>query len=364
MAQIVDRRTMLKRSALGAGGLAVVGFGGSSLLAACGGDDSDSSSSGSSGGGGSLGTLDLQLSWVKNVEFAGEYIADSKDYWIDEGFDSVNLIAGGPNVSPDTVIAAGSALVAISDPSFTSPAILEGAPIVSLGALYQTNPFAIMSMADTPISSPEELIGKSIGIQAVNEPLWAAFLQANEIDASEINAVPVQFDPLPLTTGEVDAWLSFFTNEPNLLRTEGFEVEVFKLSDFNYPLVSEIVVVRKDSLEEDRDKIKAFLIGDIKGWRDSYVDPAEGAVLAVEEYGADLGLNVEEQTLESGDQNTLIFTPDTLANGIYTITDELLEEAVNTLSLGGIEITSDELFDLSLITEIYEENPDLMGEPT
>ena len=51
-------------------------------------------------------------------------------------------MAGGPNVSQDSVVAAGKALVGISSPDITGAAILKGAPLVIIGAQYQKNPFA------------------------------------------------------------------------------------------------------------------------------------------------------------------------------------------------------------------------------
>lgn len=353
----------MRRGAVGVGGAVLLG-GGSALLAACGGDDDDSEASGGgSGGSADFGTLDYQFSWIKNVEFAGQYIADTNGYYADAGFSDVNFVAGGPNVQQDAVVASGRAFVCMSGPDITGPAILDGAPLKAVGALFQKNPFAILSLADNPLSTPEDMIGKRVGVQAVNEPVWNAFLQANEIDPDDVEKVPVQFDPQGLVAGEVDGWFSFFTNEPNLLRVQGIEVEVFLLSDFNYPLVSQIYVVHTDSIENERDKVKALLKADILGWRESIVDPELGARLTVEEYGSDLGLDQEEQVLESQDQNSIILTDETSANGIITVSDELLEGTIESLALGGIEITAEELFDLSLLAEVYEENPDLKEPP-
>ena len=36
-----------------------------------------------------FGDLTVQLSWIKNEEFAGEFFADSKGYYAEAGFDSV-----------------------------------------------------------------------------------------------------------------------------------------------------------------------------------------------------------------------------------------------------------------------------------
>ncbi|MEU4239805.1 ABC transporter substrate-binding protein [Actinoplanes sp. NPDC026619] len=356
MTSYINRRSLLR----GGAGLAL--FGASSvLLAACGDDDSSSPSSSASGGAKSFGALNYQLSWVKNVEFAGAYIADTKGYYTAAGFTSVNLMAGGPNVSQDAVVASGKALLGISSPDITAAAILKGADLVIVGAQYQKNPFCIMSLASAPINSPQEMIGKKIGVQATNEPVWNAFLKANNIDPSKVTKVPAQFDPSPLVSKEVDGWFSFFTNEPNLLKTKGVDTAVMLLNDHGYPMVSEVYVVKKSTLTSDRDKLKAAIIGDIKGWTDSVADPKVGANLAATKYGKDLGLDEAEQVLESTAQNTVVSTDDTKKNGLFTITDELIDETIKTLALGGTTITKDKLFDMSLITEIYTENPSLKG---
>lgn len=355
----LGRRAFLRRGVVGAGGVALLG---PSVLAACGGDD-DTSTGGGGGGDADLGTLDMQFSWIKNVEFAGQYIADQEGYYADAGFSGVNFIAGGPNVTQDAVVASGEAFICLSAPDITGSAVVEGAPLVAVAALYQKNPFCVMSLADTPISTPADLAGRSIGVQSVNEPVWNAFLAANDIDPSSIDTVPAQFDPQPLTNGEVDGWFSWITNEPNLLAVQGVETETFLLADHNYPLVSQLYVVRRDTLAEEPDRIKAVLLADIRGWRDSIVDPRRGAQLAVDEYGRDLELEVEEQTLESEAQNELILTDETRENGIMTMTDELVEQNIETLALAGIDLTAEQLFDLSLLAEVYDENPELRESP-
>ena len=364
----LDRRSFLRRGAIGGAGLAVLATGGmSALLAACGSSSksSSSNSSNSSGGttAGSLGDLTFQLSWIKNVEFAGEYIADTKGYYKQAGFNNVNLLSGGPTVQQDAVVASGKALVCISAPDITSGAINNGADLVTIGAQYQKNPFAITSLASKPILTPQDMVGKKIGVQATNEAVWNAFLKANNLNPSSIHKVVVQFDPTPLKAGEVDGWFAFITNEPNLLKVQGVDTHSFLLADYKYPLVSEAYVVRRESLQKDRDKLKGMLKADIMGWHDNLKNPALGATLAATKYGKDQNLTVTEQTLESKAENELILTPDTKANGIFTITPELIDENISTLALANINITKDKLFDMSVVQEVYDENPDLKKSP-
>ena len=72
---------------------------------------------------------------------------------------------------------------------------------------------------------------------------------------------------------------------------------------------------------------------------------------------------MKEQTLETKDENTVILTEDTAANGLFTISDELLSENIDTLALAEINITQDKLFDMSVLAEVYDENPDLKTSP-
>ncbi len=370
----MDRRAFLLRS-LTIGGVAV---GGSTLLAGCSTKSSTSAaassaassaaaSSAASGASSAasaamkdMGTLNFRLSWVPNVEFAGEFIADDKGYYKAEGFTTVNIQPGGPAATPvEADLVQKKTFVGISAPDITGAAVAKGAPLKIIGAQYQKNPFCIMSLAKSPIKTPQDMVGKKIGVQATNESVWTAFLKANKIDPKTINKVPVQFDPTPLTTGSVDGWFSFVTNEPNTLKSKGIETVTFLLADFNYPLVSEVYVVHQDSIDKERDKIKAMLRADIKGWKDNLADPGLGAKLAATKYGKDLKLDEAEQTLESTSENELILTTDTKANGLFTVTDALVAENISTLALAGLTLTADKLFDLSILKEVYAENPSL-----
>jgi ABC-type nitrate/sulfonate/bicarbonate transport system substrate-binding protein len=348
----LDRRAFV-RSGLGAIGLAAAG---GPLLAAC----SSSAAKPAASGAKDFGTLTYRLSWVENVEFAGAYIADHKGYYTAEGFSGFSIIPGGPSATPmETDVVTKKAIVGISSPDITGAAVAKGAPLKIIGAQYQKNPFVIMSMADKPIATPEDMYGKKIGVQVANESVWNAFLAAAKLDASKITKVPVQFDPTPLTQGTVDGWFSFVTNEPVDLGMKGFKVTTMMLADHGYPLVSEVYIVRTDVISSQRAMLKALLKAEIKGWTDNLVDPGLGASLTVSTYGKSLGLAVDEQTLESKAENLLILNAETKANGILTVTDALVEQNIATLRTGGLDLTASQLFDLSLLKEVYQENPGL-----
>jgi ABC-type nitrate/sulfonate/bicarbonate transport system substrate-binding protein len=368
----LDRRALL-RSGLGAVGLASVGV---PLLDACGSSASGggtTKSGGAAGGGGApaaaaggavndYGPLAYRLPGVENVEFAGVYVADNKGYYKAEGFSSLSLFPGGPAASSvEGDVVSKKADLAVGSLDVVAAAIVQGAPLKIVGAQYQKNPFAITSMADKAINAPEDMYGKKIGVQAADEAVWNGFLAAAKLDASKITKVAVQADPTPLTQGAVDGWFSLCTDEPVALGTKGFKVATMMLADHGYPMVSQVYILHTDSIAQSRGTIKSFLRGEIKGWTASLVDPGLGASLAAGSYGKSLGLAVDEQTSQSKAQNKLILTADTKANGLFTVTDALVAQSVATLKASGLDITADKLFDLSMLKEVYQEDPALVS---
>jgi ABC-type nitrate/sulfonate/bicarbonate transport system substrate-binding protein len=346
-------RTTLRRTAAAAtvAGLALA-------LTACG-SDADASSSG--GGDGGHGELDLQLTWIKNAEFAGEYMADTNGYYSDAGFSSVNLVAG-----PSTGVAElvqGSAQVALSDAASIGTAVAnEDAPVKIIGATYQKNPFTILSLADGGnIATPQDMVGKRIGVQDSNTSLFKALLAANGIGESQLTVVPVQYDPSVLVNGEVDGFVAYLTNESITVAAQGKAVTNLPFADNGLPFVAETFTVTDQTIAEDREMLKDFLVAEIKGWTDVIEDPAAAVDVGLADHGSDLGL-VRDNEVKSAQiaNDELITSSDTEANGLFTISDQLQQETLDSLAGAGIDISADDLFDLSLLDEVYEENPDLV----
>lgn len=309
------------------------------------------------------GELIFQLNWIKNIEFGGEYFADSKGFYRAAGFSKVDLLAGGSaSNSPVAAVLANKALVAYSSPITTGAAIAQQkVPLKMIATVFQKAPFCITSLKEkTPITSLADLKGKKIGVQTgSNEVVWDGFLKANNIDPSELTKVPVQYDPTVLITGTVDGFMSFVDNEPILLKSKGYTPEVLLLADHGLELFTNSFLVTQQTLDTKRDLLKAFLVAEIRGWAEVVKDPAGSAKLAVQVYGKDQKLELGEQTQEATIQNTLISTDETKKNGLLTISDDLAAQTIKSLAAMGTTVTAEQLIDASLINEVYQENPSL-----
>jgi ABC-type nitrate/sulfonate/bicarbonate transport system substrate-binding protein len=308
-----------------------------------------------------LGELNIRLSWQKDIGAAGEYFADSKGYYTDAGFSSVNLIAGGqsaPPVASDVI--QGNALYGIDGPDYAAQAIQAGTPLTIIGCQYQESPIAILSSADSGIASPKDLVGKRLGVQDANLPVVQSILQANDMDASAFTVVPWQGDATILAGGEVDAVLAFGVEYTLALDDIGFDYRRDLLSQFGLHNMTYCYEVAQSSLDTDRDALKAALTAEIRGWRDALADPQQSKDYALDAYGKDLGLDADSQIAVLCASADLMVTDETNANGLFTMSDEKIQQNMDTLALSGLGgVSADDLFDTTLLTEIYEENPDL-----
>jgi len=316
-----------------------------------------------SGEDASYGDATIQLSWIKNSEFMGEFAADNKGYFTDAGFDSVELVTG-PASAEASVIAGNSDLGLGNAISTGTVVAQEGAPLKIIGSTYQKNPFTILSLASVGnIATLDDLSGKSIGVQDSNLSLWNAFLKINDIDAEaeNITVVPVQYDPAPLVNGEVDGFIAYLTNESIAVEMQGIATTNLPFADNGLPFVAETITTSDDKIANDREMLKAFLVAEIKGWSDALKDPQGGSDLAVKTYGKELNLDPAQSLAGAQAQNELVVSDETVENGLFTISDDLQASTIDSLAGADIDLAAGDLFDMSLLDEVYDENPDLIN---
>lgn len=330
------------------------------LLSACSSDDT-AGSGGSTEAAEDFQAVSVQLSWLKNQQFAGEYLAVEDGLYTDAGFPEVTLTAGGSSAtSAEAAVASGQAFVGLSSPLITAPAIQSGAELKIVGATYQLNPFALVSAASAPIEGPADLVGKTIAVSDSNTLVWNAFLAANDLDEADVTTVPLS-DTSMLTTGQVDGFIGYTTTGAAALAEAGFDATEFLLADNGLPMVGEVLVTSQQAIDERPEEVKAFLLATAEGWRAALDDPERAVDLTVNTYGKDQQYDADAIALSFDRQATLIETDETATNGLLTISDELQEGTIASLGFAGVDIAADELFDLSLLDEVYAENPDLLS---
>lgn len=346
------------------GGAAAAGLLVPSILAACGTAPQKaavSSSSKAAAGTPSLGTWTYQLGNSWEAEFLGEAVALKKGYFSKVGFSTVKLVPGSPSTSGETYVATHQGQVSLTSGTVeTASAVKQGLPVRIVAAHFQKSPQAVVSLSKDPITTPAQLEGKTVGVPPSVETLFKGFLTANNVSSASIKMVPISFDPTPLASGEVQALVGYSTNQAVVLDSKGFKTTVMLFSDFSYPQIADGLVVTTNTLQNDRERLKAFLVADIMGWQSALTNLSSEVTYMVDTYGKTAGLAVSSQLLRAKAEAQLMVSSSTQQNGLFTMTSSAIQQNMDTIAKSGISgLTSAQIFDFSVLSEVYASHPEL-----
>ncbi|GAA4906548.1 ABC transporter substrate-binding protein [Tessaracoccus lubricantis] len=307
---------------------------------------------------GGLDPVVYQLSWTHSVQFGGTYLAKQRGIFEEQGLD-VEFAAGGPNVAGDANTVSGGSLVNISVADGVARANQEGAGLVIIGAQCQKFPGTILSLADAPLKTPQDLVDKRIGVAGADTPGLDAFLTTNGLSAADVEFVPSQYDPAVLTAHQVDGLFCFYNDLPVALAVQGVEGHSMLLADFGYNPMSQTYTVLRSSLEDEekRSQLVRLLRADFRGWQLYREDPQAAAELTMETY-PDAGLDLETQRKQADVQLDLMFSDLTDEHGFGWFSDEQVADNLALFELLGIEGADAGLWDRSILEEIYGDGPE------
>jgi len=182
------------------------------VLAACGSDDSSSSST--TGSTAKLTKVKLQLQWFTQAQFAGYFAAVDKGFYKDAGLD-VDILEGGTDIVPQTVLAQGNADYAIAWVPKALQSREQGAGITDVGQIYQRSGTLQVSFKDKNITNAAALKGKKVGNWGFGNEfeLFAGMTKAGIDPGKDVTLVQQQFDMQALLKREIDAAQAMSYNE-------------------------------------------------------------------------------------------------------------------------------------------------------
>jgi NitT/TauT family transport system substrate-binding protein len=243
------------------------------LLAACGNSTPTSTTSGTT-----LKKVSIGLGYIPDIQFAPFYVAQSKGYYKAAGLDvtfhhgiETDLI-GSMVLGHDTFVFAGGdeELVARS----------KNLQVVDVATIFQRYPVSLIVPANSPIRALTDLKGHTIGVPgpfgSTYTGLLALLYQAH-LSLSDVKVQSIGFTQVAaLIAHRVDAVMGYSNNEPLQLKSQGFDVRTFDVSNYQ-PLVSNGIITTVGTLHNQPQLVRDFVQATIKGLKDVIADPA-GAV--------------------------------------------------------------------------------------
>jgi NitT/TauT family transport system substrate-binding protein len=164
----------------------------------------------------------------------------------------------------------------------------KNAPVKIVAPILQTNGFAIVSLEETGIRKPADLIDKRVAVQAgtAQTTLLDAILSANNIDPKKFNAINI--DPSAfvgaLLEKKVDAILGGADFHSVQIRDRGFKIYEILYRDVGVPTVGLSVIARDEKIAADPELYKKFIAASLEGWDAARKNPTAAAEAVVKQF--------------------------------------------------------------------------------
>jgi NitT/TauT family transport system substrate-binding protein len=221
----------------------------------------------------------LQLQWFTQGQFAGYLAAVDQGFYAERGLD-VQILEGGVDIVPQTVLAQGQADYAIAWVPKALASREQGAGITDVAQIFQRSGTYQVSFADQEITTPADLAGRRVGNWGFGNEfeLFAGMTGAGLTPATDVTLVQQQFDMQALLSGEIDAAQAMSYNEyAQVLEAQDPETgQLYTPADFNVinwnetgtAMLQDAIWASTDRLSDPayQDTTTKFIAGSLEGW--------------------------------------------------------------------------------------------------
>ena len=218
----------------------------------------------------------LTMGYIPNIQFAPVYVALEKGYFEDAGFDVI--LEYGNETDAVALIGAGEQTFAIASGEQILLARAQGLPVTFVAAWYQQYPVGVVSLREAGIVLPEDLEGKTVGIPGLYGASYIgikALLSAAHLTEADVTLSSIGFNQVEaLVTGQTESAVIYLANEPVVLQSQGYEVDVIRVEDY-LQLVSNGLVTNEETIQNNPEMVTAFIEALLLGIADTIADPDE-----------------------------------------------------------------------------------------
>ena len=229
--------------------------------------------------------LVLQLPWNYQFQFAGYLMALEKGFYRAAGLNvEIRDIRSGDD--PVTEVLRGEAAFGIAGSGLLVERS-QGKSVVAVAAIMQEAPTVFLSLAESGIAQPEDFAGKRVMLSPgyLSLPLLALLHQENLL--AQIKRVPTSFNYKSLLNNETDVFNAYLSNEPQLLESEGYQVNVIDPREYGIHFYGDVLFTDDRFQSENPKVVEKFRAATLQGWQYALENVAETADFIHQQYRPD-----------------------------------------------------------------------------
>ena len=246
-----------------------------------------------------LEKVSVQLKWLHQAQFAGNYVAKEKGFYADQGLD-VDIIPFSYTNPTLEAVAKGDVDFGITGASELIMAREKGMPLKAIAVIYKTIPNCLYSLKSSEINKPQDLIGKIVGLEpgVQGEILYKVMMKKLKIDRKQINEIEIGYDATELITGITDVSSGYLINEPHQAIEAGYEVNIIKYADYGINIYADVLFTTEETIKNKPELVKKFVYATLEGWQYA-IEHEDEAVDFTLKYATDSTRNHEAYMLNN-----------------------------------------------------------------
>lgn len=218
----------------------------------------------------------LTMGFIPNIQFAPIYVAIEKGYFLDAGFDVI--LEYGNEADAVALVGAGEQTFVIASGEQILLARAQGLPVTYVAAWYGEYPVGVVSLVEERIRVPENLAGTRVGLPGLYGASYIGFialLDAGGLTEDDVTMLSIGFNQVEaIVTEQIQSAVVYLANEPVVLRSQGYDVDVIGVADY-LQLVSNGLVTNEETIEQNPEMVRAFVGAMLMGIADTVENPIE-----------------------------------------------------------------------------------------
>ena len=254
---------------------------------------------------------ETKLKMVLNWKYQGPqgflFLADDRGYFKAAGLD-VTMDQGNGSGAPIPLVANGTYDVGFGDLNALIEFAAkkpEQAPM-AVYVVFNQPPFTIAVKANSPIKTPKDLEGKTLGASASDAALklFPAFCKVTKIDCTKVNITNMQpnLREQMLMQGQVDGVFGYVNTirfSAKLIHVDpDKQLRFMNYGDYGMDLYSNAIIVSKKLIKDNPAAVRGLVAAINHGIEDMIKDP-DAAVAAVAKREPLIKVAVERERLEA-----------------------------------------------------------------
>jgi len=269
-----------------------------------------------------LDKLSFQTDWRAQAEHGGYYQAVAAGLYKARGLE-VDLRQGGPNLNNSQLLMAGRVDLIMAG-SFGAFAFLrEKAPFLTIAAIFQKDPQALIAHPGSGIDSFDKLKGRTLLISSAGRVAYWPYLR-KKYGLKDEQLRPYNFQMAPFLADPNSVQQGFVSSEPySIAEALGKPPVVMLLADAGFSSYQTTIATSAKLVNEKKDLVQRFVDATLEGWA-QYLKGGP----ATEAANALIKQNNPEQTdgriqyaIGALNERGIVLSGDALTDGIGAMSD-------------------------------------------